>query len=185
MADSFCGAAVSQDAVHWKFSSVVANASWGTPKVQYPPVNWGGGIETWLPQIWKYWGPTEHDLETLSDNRTVMAAIRMDGDSSCRSGSYEYFHSAMSTDFGRSFSRPAPIKGAGCARPRLKRLASGPLLMTGGRLCVENRTGLFLWLSVDGMGAGFSRHSISAAHNALWRGDKNFLFTSAVNDSAR
>jgi hypothetical protein len=66
--------------------------------------------------------------------------------------------------------------------------------MTGGRLCVENHTGLYLWVNEDGMGdmeasgarapAGFDRHSISAAHNALWRGDKKYLFTNAVNDSA-
>lgn len=71
--------------------------------------------------------------------------------------------------------------------------------MTGGRLCVENHTGLFLWVNEDGLGsmmqgpgaaaaagapAGFDRHSISAAHNALWRGDEKYLFTNAVNDSA-
>jgi hypothetical protein len=93
----------STDAIHWKFSAVVANATWGTPKVQYPPYRYNKSLpaETWPPQIWKLWGPTEHDLETLSDNRTVMAAIRMDGDSGCSTGSYEFFHSAFSTDFGR------------------------------------------------------------------------------------
>jgi hypothetical protein len=183
----------SKDAIHWEFSTVLVNATWGTPKVHYPPFRYNPSLpaETWPPQIYKYWGPTEHDLETLSDNRTVMAAIRMDGDSACRSASYEYFHSVFSTDFGRSFTKPREIKGAGCARPRLKSLATGPLLMTGGRLCVENKTGLFLWVNEDGMGgseahatAGFSRHSISAAHNALWRGDKQYLYTNAVNNSA-
>jgi hypothetical protein len=94
------------------------------------------------------------------------------------------------------------VQGAGCARPRLKRLATGPLLLTGGRVCVENITGLYLWLNQDGMGgkprrvgapvaevgaasAGWSRHSISAAHNDLWRGDAQYLFTGAVNDSAK
>lgn len=74
-------------------------------------------------------------------------------------------------------------------------------------MCVENTTGLYLWLNQDGMGgkpavggrravgapvaeagapsAGWSRHSISAAHNELWRGDPQYLFTGAVNDSAK
>ena len=202
----------STDAMHWNFSSVIVNASWTKPIVHYPPYQYNAKLpaEVWPPQIFKYWGPTEHDLETLSDNRTILIALRMDGDSACRTGSYEYFHSAFSTDFGRSFTRPAPIKGAGCARPRLKRLVAGPLLLTGGRVCVENHTGLFLWLNRDGMGgkylkdaatstassgsfgssknwstlAGWTRHSISAVHNELWRGDPKYLFTASVNDSA-
>eukprot|EP01050_Picozoa_sp_SAG11_P011992 SAG11_NODE_1306_length_5245_cov_6.023513_5_plen_70_part_00 len=28
---------------------------------------------------------------------------------------------------------------------------SGPLLMSGGRLCVENTTGIFLWVNRDAM----------------------------------
>ena len=49
---------------------------------------------------------------------------------------------------------PRPIHGAGCARPRLLRLEpSGPLLMSGGRLCVENTTGIFLWVNSNAMAA--------------------------------
>ena len=81
----------------------------------------------------------------------------------------------------------------GCTRPRLKKLAGGPLLLTGGRLCVENKTGIFLWVNVDGMG-GFGsdkpgmeewqRHSITGQHNRLWTGAKQHLFTEMVNDSS-
>ena len=58
--------------------------------------------------------------------------------------------------------------------------------MSGGRLCVENMTGIFLWVNEDGMGgfdepAGngtktFVRHSITAQHNRLWKGDPKYLF---------
>ena len=96
----------SVDAINWRFSAVVANATWGVPRVHYPPQNTSRGTEIWPPTIFKYWGPTEHDLETLSDNKTVMAVIRMDGDSNCATDSYEYFHNAFSTDFGCSSRMP-------------------------------------------------------------------------------
>ena len=47
-------------------------------------------------------------------------------------GICRYYHVAFSTDFGKSFTRPAPLRGAGCARPRVKRLRGGPLLMDAG-----------------------------------------------------
>lgn len=110
------------------------------------------------------------------------------------------------------------MEGTGCARPRLKRLpgdegsSSGPLLLTGGRLCVENKTGIFLWVNNDGMagylssagsglgsGSGaaaaaskiaggmsmvpastWERHSITAQHNRLWKGDPAYLFSQMV-----
>jgi hypothetical protein len=34
--------------------------------------------------------------------------------------------------------RAVPIPGAGCARPRLLKLTGGPLVLSGGRLCVEH-----------------------------------------------
>ena len=36
-------------------------------------------------------GPSENDLELLSDNRTIMAVIRPDGDSACSSGTYRWY----------------------------------------------------------------------------------------------
>ena len=82
-------------------------------------------------------GPTEPDLAVLADGKSVMCVIRMDGDGHCGRGmSYRYYSQSYSTDGGRRWSEPSPIKGTGCARPRLLRLTSGPLLLSGGRLCV-------------------------------------------------
>ena len=47
----------SSDGYHWQFASVLSNASWSPGSM----------------------GPTENDLELLSDNRTIMAVIRPDG----------------------------------------------------------------------------------------------------------
>ena len=103
------------------------------------------------------------------------------------------YAASYSTDHGVSWTLPKPIEGTGCARPRLQRLGGGALLMTGGRLCVENMTGIFLWLNADGMG-GFGsdkpgtevwqRHSITAQHNRLWGGESKYLFSDMVNDSS-
>ena len=197
----------SANAIDWEYASVIANASWGTPRVHYQPygplppsfkgapgtfTNGSGTYQFWQKSIWGYGGPSEHDLETLSDNKTLIAVLRMDGDDTCSTGAYEYYHVAYSTDFGKSFTRPAPLKGAGCARPRIKRFSSGPLLMTGGRMCVENVTGLFAWLNLDGMGGlgssspgdAWTRHSISYQHNLRWKGDKKYLFTDEVNSTS-
>jgi hypothetical protein len=58
----------SKDALSWTFASVVVNASWTKPAVHFPPYRYDPTRppEVWPPQIFKYWGPTEHDLETLS-----------------------------------------------------------------------------------------------------------------------
>lgn len=138
-----------------------------------------------------------------------------------RNDRYRNYAASYSTDHGVSWSSsPIPMEGTGCARPRLKRLpgdegsSSGPLLLTGGRLCVENKTGIFLWVNNDGMagylssagsglgsgsGSGaaaaaskiaggmsmvpastWERHSITAQHNRLWKGDPAYLFSQMV-----
>ncbi len=51
----------------------------------------------------------------------------------------------LKQDSGVSWSEPTPINGTGCARPRLLKLAEGPLLLSGGRLCVEDTKDLSLW----------------------------------------
>jgi len=144
------------------------------------------------------WGPSEADITLLSDNRTLLSVVRMDGDSSCfdsdvlpanrnaNTTTYRNYAASYSTDHGESWSLPAAIPGTGCARPRVMQLAEGPLLLTGGRLCVENMTGIFLWINADGMGGTDSwvRHSITAQHNRLWQGDAKYLFSEMVNDSS-
>jgi hypothetical protein len=47
------------------------------------------------------------------------------------------------------------MPGAGCARPKLLSLGRrAPVLLSGGRLCVENTTDISLWVNADGM-AGY------------------------------
>ena len=161
----------SADGYDWQYSATIANwDSAGTPT---------------------YWGPNENDVALLSDNRTLVCVLRMDGDSSCATESYKDYYAAYSSDNGLSWSAPRRIDGAGCARPRLLKLASGPLLLSGGRLCVENASGVFAWVNEDGMGgigggaprAEWVKHSISYQHNRLWRGDPIYLFDERVNVS--
>ena len=81
----------------------------------------------------------------------MMAMIRMDGDSGC-GPTYKDYHSSFSTDFGHSFSRPEPIPGAGCVRPKLLVLPGGPLVMSGGRLCTSNTVDISMWVNWAGDG---------------------------------
>jgi hypothetical protein len=111
----------SHDAHDWSFSSLIANAS-----------EWQLNYSTF--------GPSENDMVLPPDNKTIMGVLRMDGDSGC-GPTYKNYHSSFSTDFGHSFTRPAPIAGTGCVRPKLLVLSdpATPLIMAGGRLCTENK----------------------------------------------
>ena len=168
----------SDDGYGWQYGGIIASASAG-----------------------KY-GPTEPDLAVLSDSSTILCVLRLDGDGPCHGGSYEYYHQSYSTDNGVTWSKEVtPINGTGCARPRLLATEMGPLLMSGGRLCVEDTADISLWLNADGM-AGWSstadgadgsgihgssdplqwvKHSISYHHNLLWKGGSEYLFSAAVN----
>jgi hypothetical protein len=179
----------SADGYAWDYGGVVAN---GTRDVQGNPFG-PAGVEH--PVMI---GPTESDIALLADGKTLLSVVRMDGDSGCfgaevppahRNANYTVYRNyaaSFSTNDGRSWTRPRPIEGTGCARPRLMRLSGGPLLLSGGRLCVENMTGIFLWVNEDGMGGfdepasngtkTFVRHSITAQHNRLWKGDPKYLF---------
>ena len=120
----------------------------------------------------------------------------MDGDSGCFAidvppadrdadhTTYRNYAASFSLDHGVTWSDPKAIPGTGCARPRVKQLSGGALLLTGGRLCVENKTGIFLWVNPKGDADEWTRHSITAAHNQLWQGDTGYLFTEMVNDSS-
>ena len=123
---------VSSDSYSWQYAATVANwSSVGIPKLA---------------------GPNESDLTLLADNKTLMSVSRMDGDGGCgtpSSTTYKYYHAAFSTDNAASWTEPRPMDGVGCVLPRLHRLSSGPLVLTGGRLCVEGITGLFLWVNAD------------------------------------
>ena len=87
------------------------------------------------------------------------------------------------------------MPGLGCARPRLKRLPAGPLLLSGGRDCLAKTVDISLWVNADpqygGLTGGhrdpstWSKHSISYQHNRLWTGDRQFLFDKRVNDTTK
>ena len=136
-------------------------------------------------------GPTEPDLAVLSDGKTIICVIRMDGDGACGGGGYKYYYQSYSTTSGQTWSAPTPINGTGCARPRLLKLSEGPLLLSGGRLCVEKTKDLSLWVNDDGLAGAHGgdprtqwvRYSLSYWHNLLWHGDPALKFTTAVNDT--
>jgi hypothetical protein len=192
----------SLDGYSWRFGGVIANWSDVTGGNYYSDLH---GDVLRRPAMW---GPSEADVTLLSDNKTLLSVVRMDGDSGCFPAdvpphdrdsahtTYRNYHASFSSDHGVSWSRPKAMLGTGCARPRLKRLDGGALLLTGGRLCVENMTGVFLWLNSDGMGglnapAGaaigadvWQRHSITNQHNRLWKGDPKYRFSAMANDSS-
>lgn len=120
-----------------------------------------------------------------------MAAIRQDGDAQCATHTYVNYYQAYSSDGGLTWTTPRPMEGTGCARPKLLRLSDGPLLLSGGRLCVENTTGIFLWVNDDGLaglhggdGRGqWARYSLPYWHDRLWAGNASYRFGPEVNDS--
>ena len=147
----------------------------------------------------------EAALAVLADGKTLVAIVRTDGDCTCgmarvgpgqqpECGIYRYYYQAYSADGGRSWSKPRPIRGAGCVRPHLLSfggLAGGGLVLSGGRICVENMTGLFIWHNPDGLadhagigdGSEWQRHSITYWHNRLWKGETAYKFDERVNVS--
>ena len=114
------------------------------------------------------------------------SVIRIDGDCDCHNlhqfpqcGIYRPYFKAFSTDMGLHWTRAEPIQGTGCARPRLLSFpptsqlpdtagssSEAPVLISGGRICYANMTGLFIWLNPSGAADGeWERISVSAAHN--------------------
>lgn len=188
---------ISSDGFAWRYGGVIAN--WSSVKGNLTDED---NTRNVLNPV--RYGPSEIDLTVLSDNRTLLSVVRMDGDDACfhktvpphernaKHTEYRNYAASYSSD-GVSWSAPRPIEGTGCARPKLKKLTSGVLLLSGGRLCVENKTGIFLWVNSDGMGgyrskrpgtSTWERHSITAQHNRLWTGDDKYLFSEMVNDSS-
>jgi hypothetical protein len=99
---------------------------------------------------------------------------------------------------GSSWSHARPIVGAGSARPKLLLLNSGVLLMSGGRLgnsanncdlsrgdhCarIVGNEDYYLWVSQDGRGRSWTRHSISGWHN-LMEPNKLLHYPSSINST--
>jgi hypothetical protein len=148
-----------------------------------------------------YVGPTENDVVLLPDGKTLMVVARVDGDGLCttptpRGAHYQEYAAVFSDDLGRSWTKPVSLHGAGCVRPRLlvlpksAGLRNGAVLLSGGRLCVQNKTDVLLWTHgfawseyrsvqdlAGAMHGGWQPHSLSYEHNARWRGDKGLVYT--------
>ena len=64
-------------------------------------------------------------MALMADGHTVMVVIRVDGDGRCGMGDgpgpYRPYFASYSSDSGSSWSLAVPLKGTGCARPRLLR----------------------------------------------------------------
>ena len=98
--------------------------------------NYAGDVATSEAMPWSWYGPNEHDVAVLADNKTLLVVFRPDSDGFCPgTPAYRFYYQAYSYDGGLSWSKPRPIPGVGCVRPRLLRLDSGALLLSGGRLC--------------------------------------------------
>eukprot|EP01043_Picozoa_sp_COSAG02_P009685 COSAG02_NODE_331_length_24480_cov_22.114720_21_plen_624_part_00 len=107
----------------------------------------------------------------MSDEKTVVVAMRMGGGdyspaAACL-GFFDY-HLSRSSDGGLSWSFPEPILGAGAAMPNLQRVGKS-LVLSGGRMCGNATSDIFLWLNRDGMARAddFEPFSLSYWHDAL------------------
>eukprot|EP01051_Picozoa_sp_SAG22_P021097 SAG22_NODE_4524_length_1243_cov_1.980769_1_plen_331_part_10 len=67
-----------------------------------------------------------------------------------------------------SWTFPVPIAGAGAAMPNLQRVGHS-LLLSGGRMCGNATSDIFLWLNRDGLAGvnDFEPFSLSYWHNTL------------------
>jgi hypothetical protein len=146
----------SMDGFGWTFQGVITDA-----RDYVPHKSTAGNTE-------------ENDMALMADGKTIMIVMRTDGDCNCAGatghnecGLYRPYYQSYSSDLGKTWSVATPIRGTGCARPRLLSLGVGkPMLMSGGRMCWANMTGLFLWVNPSGMpNSEWTTYSISYAHN--------------------
>ena len=107
-------------------------------------------------------GPNENDVVVLKDQKTLWSIMRVDGGDGRLSHRTLPFISTTSTDRGRSWTQPRALPNDMLAAyPRAVVLESGALLVTAGR------PGSDLWVSLDGFGEGWTRHSLPTYHNQL------------------
>lgn len=98
----------------------------------------------------------------LKDKKTLMSFMRVDGGDGVPSHRTLPFLTALSTDRGRSWSKPKPLPDDMLAAyPKATVLESGALLLTAGR------PGSDLWVSLDGFGERWARYSLPTFHNQL------------------
>ena len=83
--------------------------------------------------------------------------------------------------------------------PRLLKLESGPVILSGARLCVEKTDDISIWVNADGMAGAATggpgvwiKHSVSYWHNKMWDGATSggdhgskysYLFDAQINNS--
>ena len=79
-------------------------------------------------------------------------------------GPYKDYIKCLSTDFGSTWTCTTMI-GVGAARPKLHKLPSGALLLSGGRQRNRNTSDISIWLNAAGDGDVWDRYSISYWHN--------------------
>jgi len=106
-------------------------------------------------------GPNECDVVLLKDGKTLFAVMRVDGGDGRPDGRTLPLIAATSTDGGVTWVPAATPKEMRSAWPRAAVLENGALLVTTGR------PGVDLFVSLDGMGRAWERHSLPTAHNQL------------------
>ena len=93
-------------------------------------------------------------------NGSLLAVLRMKYDTA--------FTYSLSLDgTGRHWTPLRTLEGIGCCRPRLLQLASGALILTGGRCTPIGPAENHLWIDYAGDLAHWQRISLSAQHNLL------------------
>ena len=96
------------------------------------------------------------------DNKTLWAVMRVDGGDGMPSHRTLPLLHATSTDSGHSWTEATPLPSdMRSSRPSATVLGNGALLVSAGR------PGLDLFISRDGFGATWERHSIPTVHNGL------------------
>ena len=106
-------------------------------------------------------GPNECDLVLLKDGKTLWAVMRVDGGDGYPDRRTLPLIAATSTDGGFTWVPAVTPKEMRSAWPRAVVLDNGALLVTVGR------PGVDLFVSLDGMGRTWVRHSLPTVHNRL------------------
>jgi hypothetical protein len=145
----------------------------------------------WFPHAQE--GPSENALAVLSDRKTLLAMMRMDGGDGCSRSppgcvtKHSAYFKSTSTDNAKTWSFPVAVPGTGAARPRLAQLGggAGPLILGGGRALNLGTRDILMWINADGMGESWKMVSISYWHNRLLAANSTDRFTKYVNCSGK
>jgi len=125
-------------------------------------------------------GPNEHDMALLP-NGDVLCVMRTGaGDGR---GGYMPFYKTLSSDGGRTWSKPEVMPNIGCARPHLVQLGNVTILSGGRKMMGHNweyDRSFDVWMSQD-LGVTWEHASGSYEHNAKAHITKVPLFPEAVN----